>query len=82
VLSTTPHAAADAPSVRHSLRPLFSEGERIQQSSGASRCGDAGVCLSLRGAIATKQSTFSLRRDGLLRFARNDGGGCRGCLKI
>jgi hypothetical protein len=62
--------------------PSIFEGERIQQSSGASRRGDAAVCLSLRGAIATKQSTLSLRRDGLLRFARNDGGGYRGCLKI
>src|SRR5450755_2511552 len=29
---------------------------------------------SLRGAQATKQSTLRLRRHGLLRFARNDGG--------
>ncbi|MGY4425759.1 hypothetical protein ACVWY2_008208 [Bradyrhizobium sp. JR6.1] len=28
---------------------------------------------SLRGALATKQSTLVLLRDGLLRFARNDG---------
>ena len=27
---------------------------------------------SLRGALATKQSILALRRDGLLRFARND----------
>src|SRR6476660_10612812 len=32
-----------------------------------------GSNSSLRGAIATKQSTLVLRRDGLLRFARNDG---------
>jgi hypothetical protein len=37
------------------------------------------VSTSLRGAKATKQSTLSLLRDGLLRFARNDD---LGCLKI
>src|SRR6202795_5327794 len=40
------------------------------------RCDEAGHWLlfpSLRGALATKQSILSfLRRDGLLRFARND----------
>ena len=32
---------------------------------------------SLRGATATKQSRLRARRDGLLRFARNDGDGTR-----
>jgi hypothetical protein len=31
------HAAADAPSVRHSLRPLFSRGQKFRHSSGAPR---------------------------------------------
>jgi hypothetical protein len=31
----TAHAAADAPSVRHSLRPLIEEGESFKQNSGA-----------------------------------------------
>src|SRR6201991_414688 len=35
---------------------------------------DGGVAPSLRGALATKQSSsFRVRGSGLLRFARNDG---------
>jgi hypothetical protein len=33
----TTHAAADAPSVRHSLRPLIGGREVLQQNSGESR---------------------------------------------
>jgi hypothetical protein len=34
---TFAHKAAGAPSVRHSLRPLISEGRTARQNSGASR---------------------------------------------
>src|SRR5215208_1556622 len=68
--------AAGALSARHSLRPLFSEGERIVHRSGVSRRGIAEVCLRTRVVIASeaKQSIFDLAMPshGLLRFARND----------
>jgi hypothetical protein len=35
----------------------------------------AGIPSSLRGALATKQSSFVPAAYGLLRFARNDGYG-------
>jgi hypothetical protein len=38
-------------------------------------CGAGRAPSSLRGALATKQSSLPLRSFGLLRFARNDGGG-------
>ncbi len=70
--TTTAHEAADAPSVRHSLRPLLSR-DRLCSTSGASRRGIAKLCAtsapSLRGALATKQSILPLRRHGLLRGA-------------
>jgi hypothetical protein len=52
--------AAGALRARHSLRPLISEGELSWQNSGASRRGNAEPYLStsLRGAKATKQSSF------------------------
>jgi hypothetical protein len=51
VLSTTAHAAADAPSVRHSLRPLNQRAERAGQASREKRGEIAKLCpTSLRGA--------------------------------
>jgi hypothetical protein len=51
-------------------------GEEFKQHSGVTRREGAEVCLpSLRGAKATKQSRLDVLRDGLLRFARNDGCG-------
>jgi hypothetical protein len=58
VLSTTAHAAADAPSVRHSLRPLLSEGRELQ-TSGASRGENAESHLAVIASEA-KQSILSL----------------------
>ena len=46
------------------------------QTSGASRRENAETCLSdvIARSEATKQSTpFFTRRNGLLRYARNDG---------
>jgi hypothetical protein len=56
----TAHEAADAPSVRHSLRPLLSEGQysciaRAHRAAGMQIC----ILTSLRGAKATKQSILS-----------------------
>src|SRR5712664_3118853 len=78
VRSTTiiAHETAGALGIRHSPRPLWAEDS--SNASGASRREDAVTSAfgvpSLRGALATKQSILSLstRRDGLLRFARND----------
>jgi hypothetical protein len=68
---------AGAIGIRLSLRPLFLGRVKLMQTSGASRRGEADSCgaTSLRGARATKQSSFLCRRAkaGLLRFARNDG---------
>ena len=38
-------AAAGASSARHSLRPLFGEGERFMHDSGGSRRGNADSCI-------------------------------------
>ena len=57
------HEAAGATGIRHSP-PSF--------DSGALRGEVANVCLDVIASEA-KQSILSLRRDGLLRFARNDG---------
>jgi hypothetical protein len=83
-----------APGIPHALCFL---GEEFMHDSGVTRRGNAKVCLEpcrhceeptgranarpMTGP-ATKQSTLSLRRDGLLRFARNDDLDCVGCLKI
>src|SRR3954470_11186431 len=57
------HETAGAARIRHSLRPLNSEGETIWKTSGALRRENAKVCPpSLRGALATKQSIYPLRR--------------------
>src|SRR5882724_3635698 len=48
-------------------------GENNLQTSDAMRRENENLCLSsLRGALATKQSTLTLPHYGLLRFARND----------
>jgi hypothetical protein len=44
VLTTNTHAAADASSVRHSSRPLFSEGGNSRQNS----CETGGEIAKLR----------------------------------
>ena len=80
-------AAAGATGTRHSPRPLFSEGGTSEQNSGASRGEKAEACLELerrhclrqtRSVCARERSdeaihSFFVRRDGLLRSARNDG---------
>src|SRR4030081_2775418 len=72
--STIAHETSGAARIRHSLRPLFGEGEEFQHNSDAWRRENAKLYPpSLRGALATKQSTLTLPHDGLLRFARNDG---------
>jgi hypothetical protein len=53
------HETAGAARIQHSLRPPFVLGEQFLYHSGASRGENAEVCLaSLRGAKATKQSSF------------------------
>jgi hypothetical protein len=74
VLSTTAHAAADAPSVRHSLRPLIGGQGISRQNSREMRGEIAKLCfVVIARSEATKQSIlFFMRQKGLLRFARND----------
>jgi hypothetical protein len=54
---TTAREAAGASSARHSLRPLFSEGERQEQNPDASRRGNAEVC--------SQRATYSAVMPGL-----------------
>ncbi len=56
----------------HPAFPTPSMGGRFMHDSSALRCEAANVCLVVI-ASGAKQSILSLRRDGLLRFARNDG---------
>jgi hypothetical protein len=56
VLTTLAHAAADAPSVRHSLRPLFSGGTLTQQPGRIAprECGvifQIFCCLKIESTI-------------------------------
>ncbi len=51
--------AAGALGIRHSLRPLFSQGERFCKNSGASRRGIAGLCLMGRLKIESVTPTPS-----------------------
>jgi hypothetical protein len=61
VLSTTAHAAADAPSVRHSLRPRFSGAGPRQQTSRETSGEIAKLCPGvIARSEATKQSILSL----------------------
>jgi hypothetical protein len=70
----TTRAAADAPSVRHSLRPLTGGQGILQQDSGEMRREIAKLrFVVIARSKATKQSILSLLQHGLLRFARNDG---------
>jgi hypothetical protein len=66
-------------------RALFNEGDEIfRQTSGAMRGETVDVCLdttSLRGALATKQSSFFIRGAmDCFACARNDG--TIGCLNV
>jgi hypothetical protein len=56
-------AAADAPSVRHSLRPL-SKGRNVVGKTRAKHAARSRphILTSLRGALATKQSSFLVCR--------------------
>jgi len=58
----TAHAAADAPSVRHSLRPLFFEGTLTQQLGRIAprECGGVSEigATSLRGAKRRSNPVF------------------------
>ncbi len=57
----TTHAAADAPSVRHSLRPLIGRAERAGQNSRETRGEIVDVYLDvIARSEATKQSIFFL----------------------
>jgi hypothetical protein len=86
----TAHAAADAPSVRHSLRPLFFEGTSTQQLGRIAPREGGGVAeigaTSLRGAKRRSNPVFlaapwiasrSLSSGAHSRdpLARNDGAG-------
>jgi len=73
------HEAAGASRARHSLRPLISEsGTSMAKNSDASRRENAGSYLNLERRHCEERSDEAIhssfaRRDGLLRFARNDG---------
>ena len=69
----TPRAAAGAPGARHSLRPLFGEGQIFMKTSGASRRENVDLRLAVIASAAKQSILFFARPDGLLRFARNDG---------
>src|SRR6266568_6524896 len=56
----------------HPAFPTPSKGGRFMHDSSALRCEAAKARLVVI-ASAAEQSILSLRRDGLLRFARNDG---------
>jgi len=62
---TTPsaHGAAGALGTRHSPRPLFTEGRKLGQSSGASRREDEKACLQLRGKAPHTQPSSSAKAD-------------------
>jgi hypothetical protein len=71
---------------RHPAFPAPSafEGVTLMHHPGISCRGNADACPSrviARSAATQSISPLALRRDGLLRFARNDGGacGCRHC---
>src|SRR5258705_8720694 len=83
VRSTTTKCTRDRGCNGHPAFPTPSLGARFINASGASRCEVANVRLDVIASEA-KQSTLSLRLDGLLRFARNDGLQLnrRGSLKI
>jgi len=68
--------ATGAASARHSLRPLIIEGI-VWQSSGALRREIAEAYVKFEPRHCEEQSDEAIhssfaRRDGLLRFARND----------
>jgi hypothetical protein len=81
------HAAADAPSVRHSLlplslgvalRPLFSEGRTLEQNSGASRGEIAEPCrqemlLSEFESDPIRRSSSSAKADDPVFQSAGDG---------
>src|SRR5258706_2272250 len=63
---------------RHSLRPLFYWANGSCKTSGASRRGNAKVCVKFEPRHCEERSdeaihSFFARRDGLLRSTRNDG---------
>ena len=67
------HDTAGAASTRSSLRPLFSEGKR-RTSLGRNMPRDRAAISSRHCEERMRRSNqhLHLRRDGLLRFARND----------
>ena len=50
----TTRAAAGASGARHSLRPLYREGQKFGQTSGAWRRENADICLSPRTVDRSK----------------------------
>src|SRR6266702_7678812 len=77
---TTPsaHGAAGALGTRHSPRPLFAKGERFLANLGRDAWAETAKAYldttSLRGALATKQSSFFIcRAMDCFAGARNDG---------
>jgi hypothetical protein len=68
VCSTLPIAreAAGASCIRHSLRPLFSSGEKFQQNSGVSRRGNLFGCLKIE--LPTDRANAFTSLVGLVLF--------------
>ena len=72
------HETAGAARIRHSLRPLFIEGEEFPAKLGRNVPRECGVVFEWITVIARSPCddaihSFLAWRDGLLRFARNDG---------
>jgi len=57
------HETAGAARIRHSLRPLISEGENYLQTSGAMRRGIIQLCLDHHPVIAS-EAKQSIARQG------------------
>src|SRR5450432_1793305 len=72
-ITTIAHEAAGALGIRRSPRPLWAENKC--NASSAPRCEDAAVCETISTSLQAKRSNPSrpAKKDGLLRFARNDG---------
>ena len=66
------HETSGAARIRHSLRPLTTEGEKFPASLGRIASRECEAVSAVIASEAKQSMLTSLRRDGLLRFARND----------
>src|SRR6267154_3383818 len=65
------HETSGAARIRHSLRPLYFRGRKLLVNLGPIGPRECGGVPSVI-ASAAKQSMAAKRKNGLLRFARND----------